>query len=142
VVHLGNGHAVWVLARFGPVESDYMFHCHNTLHEDHDMMAAFRTGGLFVNQGDQGDGAFATPPGVQTNPPATWEGWVSPYPMRTSQNGNLTFYYGATTVRRGRGGVMMRMMRRRRRRTRRTRVVAVVVVMTMILTMMMKRWWG
>jgi hypothetical protein len=30
-----------VLCRFGPHSGNYMFHCHNLVHEDHDMMRAY-----------------------------------------------------------------------------------------------------
>jgi hypothetical protein len=32
---------VYVVARFGAHKGDYMFHCHNLIHEDNDMMRAF-----------------------------------------------------------------------------------------------------
>jgi hypothetical protein len=32
---------VWLIAHFGLHKDDYMFHCHNLIHEDHDMMGAF-----------------------------------------------------------------------------------------------------
>ncbi|KAF2808591.1 Cupredoxin [Mytilinidion resinicola] len=32
---------VRVIARYAPWDGVYMFHCHNLIHEDHDMMAAF-----------------------------------------------------------------------------------------------------
>ncbi|KAG5179945.1 hypothetical protein JKP88DRAFT_247177 [Tribonema minus] len=61
VGHLGNGHSLWYLARFGPIETDYMFHCHNTVHEDNAMMIAFGTGrvkpGVPNPWGPQGVGA-------------------------------------------------------------------------------------
>ncbi|KAI6383551.1 hypothetical protein MCOR25_000008 [Pyricularia grisea] len=41
VVWLGPGETVTVRAIFGPMEGLYMFHCHNLIHEDHAMMAAF-----------------------------------------------------------------------------------------------------
>jgi bilirubin oxidase len=41
VVLLGEGEAVTVIARYAPYDGVYMFHCHNLIHEDHDMMAAF-----------------------------------------------------------------------------------------------------
>lgn len=34
------------LCSFGPFEADYMFHCHNTVHEDNAMMGAFGTPGI------------------------------------------------------------------------------------------------
>ena len=41
VVLLGRNERVRVLARYAPWDGVYMFHCHNLIHEDHDMMAAF-----------------------------------------------------------------------------------------------------
>jgi spore coat protein A, manganese oxidase len=44
VVYLGENEKVRVLARFGPHRGRYMIHCHNTPHEDHDMMTQFSVG--------------------------------------------------------------------------------------------------
>ena len=41
VVYLETNEAVEVLANYAPWAGVYMFHCHNLVHEDHDMMAAF-----------------------------------------------------------------------------------------------------
>ncbi|KAI6711800.1 bilirubin oxidase [Diplocarpon mali] len=41
VVYLGTNEQVEVIANFAPWSGVYMFHCHNLVHEDHDMMAAF-----------------------------------------------------------------------------------------------------
>ncbi|KAK0119247.1 hypothetical protein ONS95_008098 [Cadophora gregata] len=41
VVYLGTNEQVDVIANFAPWSGLYMFHCHNLVHEDHDMMAAF-----------------------------------------------------------------------------------------------------
>ncbi|KAL0636923.1 hypothetical protein Q9L58_004145 [Maublancomyces gigas] len=46
VVVLGENEAVTVLAKYAPWDGVYMFHCHNTVHEDHDMMAAFNVTSL------------------------------------------------------------------------------------------------
>jgi flagellar biosynthesis/type III secretory pathway protein FliH len=35
---------VRVIAKFGPHEGRYMIHCHNLVHEDHDMMVQFQVG--------------------------------------------------------------------------------------------------
>jgi hypothetical protein len=43
VLYLGPGNTVYVIARFGPHKGDYMFHCHNLIHEDNDMMRAYST---------------------------------------------------------------------------------------------------
>jgi hypothetical protein len=42
VFYLGPSEEVYVLARFGPHKGDYMFHCHNLIHEDNDMMRAIQ----------------------------------------------------------------------------------------------------
>ncbi|KAF1953920.1 phenol oxidase A [Byssothecium circinans] len=41
VVWLGKNEVVKVEAHYAPWNGVYMFHCHNLIHEDHDMMAAF-----------------------------------------------------------------------------------------------------
>lgn len=43
-VYVGENETVRVVARFGPHTGRYMLHCHNLVHEDHDMMAQFRVG--------------------------------------------------------------------------------------------------
>jgi spore coat protein A, manganese oxidase len=44
VVYVGEEETVRVVARFGPHSGRYMMHCHNLVHEDHDMMAQFEVG--------------------------------------------------------------------------------------------------
>jgi spore coat protein A, manganese oxidase len=44
VAYLGENETVRVLARFGPQRGRYMVHCHNLVHEDHDMMVQFEVG--------------------------------------------------------------------------------------------------
>jgi len=46
VVWLGPNEKVRVLAQYAPWDGVYMFHCHNLIHEDHDMMAAFNVTSL------------------------------------------------------------------------------------------------
>jgi bilirubin oxidase len=46
VVWLNKNEKVEVLARYGPWDGLYMFHCHNLIHEDHDMMAALNVTAL------------------------------------------------------------------------------------------------
>ncbi|KAH9233232.1 hypothetical protein K456DRAFT_1838498 [Colletotrichum gloeosporioides 23] len=41
VVWVGVGEVVRVEAHYAPWDGVYMFHCHNLIHEDHQMMAAF-----------------------------------------------------------------------------------------------------
>ena len=45
VFYLGPSTIVYVVARFGAHKGDYMFHCHNLIHEDNDMMRAFHVMG-------------------------------------------------------------------------------------------------
>ena len=44
VVYVGPNETVRVAARFGPQKGRYMMHCHNLVHEDHDMMGQFEVG--------------------------------------------------------------------------------------------------
>jgi FtsP/CotA-like multicopper oxidase with cupredoxin domain len=44
VAYVGEGETVRVVAKFGPHEGKYMIHCHNLVHEDHDMMTQYRVG--------------------------------------------------------------------------------------------------
>lgn len=44
VVYVGEGETVKVIARYGPHRGRYMIHCHNLVHEDHDMMHQFEVG--------------------------------------------------------------------------------------------------
>lgn len=46
VVWLGKGETVVVEAHYAPWDGVYMFHCHNLIHEDKDMMAAFNVTAL------------------------------------------------------------------------------------------------
>lgn len=46
VVWLGRGETAIVEAHYAPWDGVYMFHCHNLIHEDHDMMAAFNVTAL------------------------------------------------------------------------------------------------
>jgi spore coat protein A, manganese oxidase len=42
--YVGENETVRVIARFGPHRGKYMMHCHNVVHEDHDMMHQFEVG--------------------------------------------------------------------------------------------------
>jgi len=44
VAYVGENEKVRVIARFGPHRGRYMMHCHNLVHEDHDMMTHFDVG--------------------------------------------------------------------------------------------------
>lgn len=43
-VYVGENETVRLLVKFGPHQGRYMVHCHNLVHEDHDMMVQFRVG--------------------------------------------------------------------------------------------------
>ena len=44
VAYVGEGETVRVIMKFGPHRGRYMVHCHNLVHEDHDMMGQFAVG--------------------------------------------------------------------------------------------------
>ncbi|WP_009631957.1 multicopper oxidase family protein [Synechocystis sp. PCC 7509] len=44
VVYVGEDDNVQVIAQFRPQKGKYIIHCHNTVHEDHDMMTQFQVG--------------------------------------------------------------------------------------------------
>jgi FtsP/CotA-like multicopper oxidase with cupredoxin domain len=62
VVYVGEGEVVRVIAKFGPRRGKYMMHCHNVIHEDHDMMTNFEVG-----QGGP-DPVTTAPPKPVSNP--------------------------------------------------------------------------
>lgn len=43
-VYVGEDETVRLIMKFGPHQGKYMIHCHNMVHEDHDMMAQFEVG--------------------------------------------------------------------------------------------------
>ncbi|KAF2466151.1 Cupredoxin [Lindgomyces ingoldianus] len=46
VMWLNVGETVEVVARYAPWDGLYMFHCHNLIHEDHEMLVAFNVSAL------------------------------------------------------------------------------------------------
>lgn len=44
VFYVGGNESVRVIARYSPQIGKYMMHCHNTVHEDHDMMTQIEVG--------------------------------------------------------------------------------------------------
>ena len=44
VVYIGENEKVRLIMKFGPHRGKYMVHCHNLVHEDHDMMHQFTVG--------------------------------------------------------------------------------------------------
>ena len=61
VVYVGEGEKVRVMMKFGPHRGKYMIHCHNLVHEDHDMMHQFSVG-LKPGDVDSNDPIWADPP--------------------------------------------------------------------------------
>ncbi|KAF5004213.1 hypothetical protein FDECE_9295 [Fusarium decemcellulare] len=61
VAVLGPDERVTVAIKFAPMEGLYMFHCHNLVHEDHDMMAAFNITSLQGLGYRESDLAFSDP---------------------------------------------------------------------------------
>ena len=51
--YVGENETLRVIARFGPQKGKYMVHCHNLVHEDHDMMVQYEVG---KDQEGGGDG--------------------------------------------------------------------------------------
>ncbi|KAF8538453.1 Cupredoxin [Trichophaea hybrida] len=75
VADLGQNEQVTVLAKYAPWDGLYMFHCHNLVHEDHDMMAAFNVTAL-PEKGYSESGRFVDP--------MTQEFRAKPYPFRAT----------------------------------------------------------
>src|SRR4051794_366440 len=46
VMWLDTTETVEVVARYAPWDGLYMFHCHNLIHEDHEMLVAFNVSAL------------------------------------------------------------------------------------------------
>lgn len=44
VFYVGENETVRVIGKYGPNTGKFMSHCHNTVHEDHDMMNQFQVG--------------------------------------------------------------------------------------------------
>lgn len=44
VFYVGENETVRIIGKFRPNKGKYMYHCHNTVHEDHDMMSQFEVG--------------------------------------------------------------------------------------------------
>ncbi len=49
VFYVGENETLRVIGKFGPNSGTYMSHCHNTVHEDHDMMNQFKVGAATAN---------------------------------------------------------------------------------------------
>jgi hypothetical protein len=60
-VYVGENETVEVIIKFGPHRGRYMIHCHNTSHEDHDMMVQFSVG-LGADEVDPHDPIATDPP--------------------------------------------------------------------------------
>jgi FtsP/CotA-like multicopper oxidase with cupredoxin domain len=83
-VYVGEGETVRLLMKFGPHEGRYMVHCHNLVHEDHDMMVQFQVGDS--KDPDPNDPMTAARPvleGSETSTPEPTES-VSPEPSASA----------------------------------------------------------
>jgi len=69
VVYLGENETVRLVARFGPHTGRYMIHCHNTSHEDHDMMSQFWVVDERVDPTDVGPNPITAAPPLPLPPP-------------------------------------------------------------------------
>jgi spore coat protein A, manganese oxidase len=68
VAYVGEGETVRALMQFAPHRGRYMIHCHNLVHEDHDMMHQFAVGWK-PGQPDPNDPMLASPPQIDNLPP-------------------------------------------------------------------------
>ncbi|GAA1770043.1 multicopper oxidase family protein [Kocuria aegyptia] len=69
-VYVGEGETVRLLMKFGPHEGKYMVHCHNLVHEDHDMMVQYRVGAAKdPDPNDPMEAAPAVPAGTNVPEP-------------------------------------------------------------------------
>ena len=75
VTYLGENEEITIITIFGPHDGKYMFHCHNLIHEDDDMMRAFNVGGNGIEpvgtdgtSGTRGQGPYDAKP-IGTRPP-------------------------------------------------------------------------
>jgi spore coat protein A, manganese oxidase len=62
VVYVGEAETVRVIGRFGPQAGRFMYHCHNTVHEDFDMMSQFDMGQGGANPTSARARPFPAPP--------------------------------------------------------------------------------
>lgn len=49
VFYVGENETVRIIGKFKPHQGKYMYHCHNMVHEDHDMMSQFQVGQGGIN---------------------------------------------------------------------------------------------
>ena len=72
VIYVGEGEKVQLLMRFsvaaGSTGGRYMIHCHNLVHEDHDMMQQYRVGNNDPDN-DPNDPIYAALPSFDDQPP-------------------------------------------------------------------------
>ena len=68
VAYVGEGETVRAIMQFAPHQGRYMIHCHNLVHEDHDMMHQFAVGWK-PGEPDPNDPMLAAPPKVDDLPP-------------------------------------------------------------------------
>jgi FtsP/CotA-like multicopper oxidase with cupredoxin domain len=73
VVLLNPTETVRVVAKFAPHRGKYMMHCHNIVHEDHDMMTQFEVGNGGPDPLSDRAKPLPAPPLCSTNPPPLFE---------------------------------------------------------------------
>jgi spore coat protein A, manganese oxidase len=69
VVYVGEEQIIRVLIKFGPNPGRYMVHCHNLVHEDHDMMHQYI---VLDENGGYGDDPVWTDPALPGPVPEEW----------------------------------------------------------------------
>ena len=87
VIYVGEGEKVQLLMRFsvaaGSTGGRYMIHCHNLVHEDHDMMQQYRVGNNDPDN-DPNDPIYAALPSFDDQPPDFQDAQYEPaYPLGT-----------------------------------------------------------
>ena len=85
LVFLDDTETAEVIARFHPWRGQYMFHCHNLVHEDGDMMAVFDVGDTEAHP-ENGD-AFSNPLEAQFRP----RSYTGPTNIRSVKTSLLPF---------------------------------------------------
>lgn len=73
VAYVAEGEIVRMIMKFGPHKGRYMIHCHNLVHEDHDMMIQFQVG-------TGGDPWASAPAGPSSEAPPLYDTPETPPP--------------------------------------------------------------
>ena len=68
VVYVGENETVRVIMKFDDGRGKYMIHCHNLVHEDHDMMTQFEVVGAVAAPDPLGTKAIDLPESTPPSP--------------------------------------------------------------------------